>query len=532
MINSIGLKNIRIFRENMTTFSLPELCVFCGTNSSGKSSILKSLLLIVQSQGINESTLSKNGYLRFVGSQVDLGRYSTFVSDRNAKKEISIALNIPFLEQKDNIIILYNLKKKKKPQLKEDYNKMNLNVIFTFKPIQTKDELINETHEEQQSFKGLFTQIDGILKTAKFKISKENTSLLEWSVTLKKQRKEYIYEIHMPKVYFEKVGGQKIMDIETSKDGKNVFSTVALDGLIPSMLLAPIRDKNAKKEKNVSIHSFPSPPHIERAFNILKSSLRNIHYIGPLRTPAKRYYITNLDITPTLDPAGKFLPYLLARKNEPEVSHVRPGETKRIKDKLSLALNIWVNYIKSGEIITEGEKITEEVVVSSHKGILVELGIKSPIDNAIHSLADSGFGYSQLLPILVRSLLAPPLSTIIIEQPELHLNPALQVRIAEFFIAMARARKQVIIETHSEHIVNSIRVVAAEDESGFLSKISKLFFLDTVDKQSEIHEISIRPNGTTPVWPYNFFGEAGSLSGRILRAQKRFREKIIKGEVI
>ena len=89
---------------------------------------------------------------------------------------------------------------------------------------------------------------------------------------------------------------------------------------------------------------------------------------------------------------------------------------------------------------------------------------------------------------------------------------------------MARIGKQIIIETHSEHIVNAIRVFSAEDESGDLSSSCAVFFIDFKEKEPIIHELSIRPDGVVPEWPHNFFGEAASLTGRLLRAQKRFRK--------
>ncbi|WP_371418295.1 AAA family ATPase [Anabaena sp. UHCC 0253] len=152
--------------------------------------------------------------------------------------------------------------------------------------------------------------------------------------------------------------------------------------------------------------------------------------------------------------------------------------------------------------------------------------MKSPNSGNLYSLADSGFGYSQVLPIVVKGLQAKPGSVLIVEQPELHLNPALQVRLASFFVAMMRADKQILIETHSEHIVNAIRVITAEDESGKLAGKCGIFFIDAESEIPVIHELSIKSDGTIPDLPKHFFGEAISLSGRLLRAQRRFRTQI------
>jgi predicted ATPase len=99
------------------------------------------------------------------------------------------------------------------------------------------------------------------------------------------------------------------------------------------------------------------------------------------------------------------------------------------------------------------------------------------------------------------------------------LNPALQVRLSEFLVSLTFAEKRVLIETHSEHIVNSIRVLAAEDESGTLADMCRIVFIDTSAGRPLISDLDIESDGTVPDWPVQFFGEALSLGARLLRAQ-------------
>ncbi len=63
-----------------------------------------------------------------------------------------------------------------------------------------------------------------------------------------------------------------------------------------------------------------------------------------------------------------------------------------------------------------------------------------------------GIGTSQVLPVLILGLISPQGTVVIYEQPELHLHPYSQSRLADFFIAMSKLGKQIIIETHSEYI--------------------------------------------------------------------------------
>jgi predicted ATPase len=93
------------------------------------------------------------------------------------------------------------------------------------------------------------------------------------------------------------------------------------------------------------------------------------------------------------------------------------------------------------------------------------------------------------------------------------------VRLAEFVVGLGRAGKQVILETHSEHIVNAIRVLAAESSDPVECGV---FFIDTSDGVPRIVSLTVAEDGTVSGWPRGFFGEAALLRGRLLRAQQRF----------
>jgi hypothetical protein len=124
MITEIELENVRIWGGSGWHFSLPPLSVFCGTNNSGKSTILKTLLLLKQSQDIREHGAERQGRLGLVGQQVDLGNYSTLVSHNETHRDILIAITIadkmPFSSYKflcllndenlSSTLVLYRLK--------------------------------------------------------------------------------------------------------------------------------------------------------------------------------------------------------------------------------------------------------------------------------------------------------------------------------------------------------------------------------------------------------------------------------------
>jgi predicted ATPase len=130
-----------------------------------------------------------------------------------------------------------------------------------------------------------------------------------------------------------------------------------------------------------------------------------------------------------------------------------------------------------------------------------------------------GTGVSQVLPILVSCLLAEPGSTLIFEQPELHLHPRVQSRLADFFLSMALLGKQCIIETHSEYLIYALRYRISEsllknDES--VQNAVKLYFADKKDGKTEFQEIKVNRHGELSAWPDGFFDERQKLSDRMM----------------
>ena len=94
----------------------------------------------------------------------------------------------------------------------------------------------------------------------------------------------------------------------------------------------------------------------------------------------------------------------------------------------------------------------------------VAVSLHDPESGRADNLADVGFGVSQVLPILATLATAPRDSTVLIEQPELHLHPEAQGALADVLFSLAKARRlRLVIETHSEHLLLRLRRRTAED---------------------------------------------------------------------
>ncbi len=142
-------------------------------------------------------------------------------------------------------------------------------------------------------------------------------------------------------------------------------------------------------------------------------------------------------------------------------------------------------------------------------------------------LTHVGVGVSQVLPILVMCFLAEPDSTIVIEQPELHLHPKVQTLLADFFLSMALLGKQCIIETHSEYIINRLRFRAAAAQAEEISSLMKIYFVEKREGNSVFRPVEVNKYGAITDWPDGFFDQSQSEAEEILRAAtlKRKAEK-------
>lgn len=169
----------------------------------------------------------------------------------------------------------------------------------------------------------------------------------------------------------------------------------------------------------------------------ITSYFNSIVHLGPVRPSPKRYYV--LDDSQQrhweLQGLDAFIRFLKG--------HLSNNEQEQ--------LNVWLNKLGLAESI---KAISPPLWEEEFSGVVAKVELDEGISSH-HSvnLLDVGFGASQVLPIIIQSILAKPESLVIIEQPELHLHPEAQAILADFFIEYAMKGKTFLLETHSEHLL-------------------------------------------------------------------------------
>ena len=156
-----------------------------------------------------------------------------------------------------------------------------------------------------------------------------------------------------------------------------------------------------------------------------------------------------------------------------------------------------------------------------------EVRIKKDSVSPAVTLADMGYGLSQFLPVLVLCYYAPEGSTLILEQPGMHLHPKVQSRLADLLIEVVTERNlQVLVESHSEHLLNRLQRRIAEEEIA-VDKTA-LYFCRNDSGVSTCERLEVDEFGNIANWPKNFFGnEMGDLLAMAkaqMERQKRTEE--------
>lgn len=118
------------------------------------------------------------------------------------------------------------------------------------------------------------------------------------------------------------------------------------------------------------------------------------------------------------------------------------------------------------------------------------------------------FGNSSVFPIVVALMTAPKNSLVVIENPEAHIHPKAQARMGELLSIAAENGVQIIIETHSDHLLNGVRI-AVKDQLIDENNVKVHFVYADKDNPLLHHTkyIQINDNGTMEDWPVGFFDE-------------------------
>jgi len=236
--------------------------------------------------------------------------------------------------------------------------------------------------------------------------------------------------------------------------------------------------------------------------------------LGPRKSynvnPADKSFNTNLGIQGELTPIyiqkaiSDNLEIGIEKLMHPSIKNEISNETQNPKE-LYRNLNAWLSEIL-------GRPVNAKVSSIDKENVKLTFNLKGT-QGGDYSALQVGFGFSFSLPVILAALIAKPGDLIIIENPEAHLHPAAQSKIGKLLALAAQNGVQVIVETHSDHLLNGIRVMVKGDPKW--GKIDArntqihYFTSDIIDENDVKYKISfkIKENGEIERWPKGFFDE-------------------------
>lgn len=220
------------------------------------------------------------------------------------------------------------------------------------------------------------------------------------------------------------------------------------------------------------------------AESALERQIANTWYLGPLRHDPRRTYQVSAERPSDVGLKGEraidaFYVTSHSRATSPNVEVLRTW-----LEQVGLASNITLDRLKAS---------FHSLVVGDR------LGYRA-------NVVDAGFGFSQVFPILMEALYAPSGSTLLLEQPEIHLNPSVQAGLADIFVDLVkRTGKQFIVETHSEHLISRIRTAIGRGDIDASEVL--VYYCSLGERGGEARLLPISDLGEFESWPDGFFEE-------------------------
>ncbi len=219
----------------------------------------------------------------------------------------------------------------------------------------------------------------------------------------------------------------------------------------------------------------------------------NFHYISADRIGPKDFYPkSTLDKFPNVGARGEFTANLLYKKQGDLVDDkLCLGEDAKT---LITQTEAWLSKIFGGA----------KLEIPSSQSSILELLFNTSASKDRFKPANVGFGFHSVLPIIVSGLIAKEGEILIVENPEIHLHPRAQSELTKFLAKVSSCGVQVLVESHSDHILNGLRI-AVLDKIINSEDLSILYFQN--DLENPVVQIPVQPDGGIEEWPDDFFDQ-------------------------
>ena len=244
----------------------------------------------------------------------------------------------------------------------------------------------------------------------------------------------------------------------------------------------------------------PSDSDIFELYNIFDTTFQ---YITTDRiTPSITYALSDESIEQNqIGFRGEYTAHYLAENRRKNLNIEALRHPQSITNQLLENVSLWLNEI------SEGIEISATVYSELQQVNLTYQYTYGENTTDRYTPLNVGFGITYVLPIIVAILKAKPDDLLIIENPETHLHPSAQSQVAELCAIASANGVQIIVETHSDHFLNGIRVATKKDI--LQPEDSQIYFFrkDKNELETNIDKLNIDSEGRVDNWPKGFFDE-------------------------
>jgi predicted ATPase len=506
-MDKISVNNLRSLR-NVEGVSLKPITALVGKNSSGKSSFLRIFPLLKQT--ISTRTSSP---ILWYGNNVDFGDFSQSIS--RGTNDDCIEMGFEFLTS----------------NTEDNYPKRSLLPFYEGELVKPDSKIKVVVGIGSDFFSYISIIIWSQEITIRFKNAKSLQSILvnNSEIPLDDFTVFHFSETFLPQIISSEYlnYGKKKSSLIRS-DLIKIFKKIATNNTLPDTINKLIDDihigkvedikkqlSNTKLSKKISNHfqnfdpitsdfkkinnyllAIKIPSLIELINDEISGFARSVRYIEPIRARANRYYrpqgITVNDVDSSGDNIHMFL--------------------ENLSDYMKKDFQKWTKEVFGFIIHTDRD--------GGHISILIE----DSDDEEKYNVTDMGFGYSQIIPIVVllwnfkhnmesrrKQSYGIDSTLICIEQPELHLHPELQAKLIDVFVKIINfvnkekvfGEVKIIFETHSETMISRLSYLINKN---LISKdqVNVLVF-DKVENRTIITESNFTDEGYIENWPIGFF---------------------------
>ncbi len=343
------------------------------------------------------------------------------------------------------------------------------------------------------------------------------------SLLLLRQSKNNVGELVLNRDYV-KIGTSKDALYQYAKEGENLSIAIKAKDLdLYEMEFKYEIEADIFKQNNYTQISSSAKSKMEKQESLFGTNFQylNANRIEPKSVYSKSY--TNVVTDKNLGNNGEYTAHFIETYGNNEVqfenllhknSAVEDTTTgkKIIVKTLINQINLWMGEISPG--------INIRTTSISSEFVMLEYVYKQPNfgNTNRYKPENVGFGITYGLPVVTALLSARPNELIIIENPESHIHPRGQAELGKLIARTAMNDVQIIIETHSDHILNGIRV-AVKENSIAKDKVA-IFYYDKVVEESEqytkVTDIQIDKNGTLSEYPENLLDEWSNQLSKLL----------------